>query len=243
MHGQGTRCLSFGLETIARQSYPSLEVVVSDHSRDESIARLCDSWANRLSLRYLRNERHRGSSSANANNALENAQGDLIKILCQDDYLADDGAIERTVAALGAGDNWLVSSYGMTTDRASFRKVHVPSLTADIALVNSIGTHSCLTIRNLPEMELFDERLIWFMDCEYYRRLYDRYGAPVILDDPTVVQLTWEGQVTNTYAASRRLRRAERRIVKERHPTPAHGLPRASTRRVPSRVSKLLGRD
>jgi glycosyltransferase involved in cell wall biosynthesis len=218
MHGRGAEFLDLGLSRIVSQSYPSIEVVVSDHSKNDAVRAVCRSWSDRLDIRYMRNRRKRGSSSANLNVAIVNCTGQLVKILCQDDYLADEWAIERTVKAFGEADAWLVSSYLYTADGVSFDR-HDPRVTPDLAVANTIGTHSCLTIRN-SHPELFDEDLLWLMDCEYYRRMHDRFGPPVILRDVTVVQMLWEGQVTNTYASDARLRQAERDAVRRRHPTP-----------------------
>ena len=152
------------------------------------------------------------------------------QILCQDDYLFDETAIERTVAAFGAADAWLVTSYLHTIDRLSLFNQQNPRLNPHIELVNTIGTHSCLTIRNLNEPELFAEDLIWAMDSEYYRRLYERFGPPAIVHWVTVVQMLWDGQVTNTYAADEQLRQAEVEMVTLRYPKPMAGViePRAS---------------
>ncbi len=220
MHGRGAECLDFNLSRIAGQSHQPVEVIIPDHSRDGAVGAVCSRWEDRLPVRRLPNPHNRGSSSANLNLALANASGDLIKILCQDDFLYADDSLARTASAFSAGGCWLGSSYCHTRDRESFFDPHVPRLNPDIAAVNTIGTHSCLTIRNTPALELFDERLIWMMDCEYYRRLYDRFGAPLVLERVTVAQLLWPGQVTNTYARSRRLRSAESRYVRRKHPQP-----------------------
>ena len=223
MHGRGAEFLDFGLSRIASQSYRQIEVVVADHSTDDSLERICDAWQDRVRLRYVRNTLKRGSSSANLNVAIKNAQGDLIKILCQDDYLFNRAAIERTVAAFRETDAWLVTSYLHTTDRISLFNPQDPQLNPHIEFVNTIGTHSCLTIRNLDEPELFAEDLIWAMDSEYYRRLYDRFGPPAIVHRITVVQMLWDGQVTNTYASDEQLRKTELEKVTRRYPEPMAG--------------------
>lgn len=225
MHGRGAGFLEVALGQVAIQSYPLIEVVVADHSKDRAVAQVCERWSDRIDLRYVRNAAKRGSSSANVNVAIKNCRGQLIKILCQDDHLYDETAIDRTVGAFGAEDAWLVTSYLHVVEGAPTYDRHDPRLTSDIAVSNTIGTHSCLTIRNTDDPELFDENLLWMMDSEYYRRLYERFGPPAILGDVTVVQVLWDGQVTNTYAAEHRLRRAEFEIVRHRYPEPLDGLP------------------
>jgi glycosyltransferase involved in cell wall biosynthesis len=243
MHGRGAEFLEFGLQRIAAQTYPRIEVVVTDHSADDSILAVCTRWADRLYVRHHRNERKRGSSSANINAGISLADGELIKVLCQDDFLTHPDAAAQTVAAFSSPSAfWLISSYETTHDRSERGERHTPRINGDIASVNTLGTHSALTIRKVDEPELFDENLIWFMDCEYYRRLYDRFGPPVILEDVTVTQYLWGGQVTNTYASSRSLREAERGYVVKKHPLPIRGLPRADRRlRLGPSLRALLG--
>jgi glycosyltransferase involved in cell wall biosynthesis len=237
MHGRGAELLDWSLAQVELQTYPSIEVVVSDHSIDDAVRDVCSGWDQRLNIRYLRNPEMRGSSSANANVAIVNSEGALIKILCQDDYLAAPDAIERTVEGFaGSPALWLASSYWRTHHHSRRGSRHDPRLNAELATVNTVGTHSGLTIRREASSELFDENLIWFMDCEYYRRLYESFGRPILLYEPTVTQFLWQGQVTHTHAASEDLREAERQYVLQRHPIPLAGLPLVSGRR------SLLGR-
>ena len=43
----------------------------------------------------------------------------------------------------------------------------------------------------------FDDRMIWLMDCDYYKRLYLKYGAPTILNKITVVNRDHADQLTH----------------------------------------------
>lgn len=227
MHGKGASFLDRSFAHIEEQAYPRIQVVVADHSSGDEIERMCDAWHERLDVKYVRNPHRRGSSSANANAAITHSDGSLIKVLCQDDYLIDSYAIERTVAAFAnVSAAWLISSYMEVSERSGASRRHEPSLNRDLSTRNTLGTHSALTLRAIAASELFDEKLIWLMDCEYYRRLYDRFGPPILLHEPTVAQSLWEGQVTHTYAASRLLRIRERRYVKRIHPLSLEEFPR-----------------
>ena len=197
MNGRGSEMLQYSLDVLKNQETADFEVVISDHSVDNDVYDLCQRESKKLNIKYLRNVNKRGSSSANVNNAIINCSGRLIKILCQDDFLYRADAITKTVGNFNYHKKWLVSSYFHTQDRIKTDGYHVPKLSNRIYLENLIGTHSCLTILN-EEPILFDENLIWFMDCEYYYRLYQKYGSPEILLDPTLVQFLWPGQVTNT---------------------------------------------
>lgn len=216
MAGRGAECLAYSLEKIALQSYANIEVVVSDHSVDCEVENTCADFHSKLNLIYIRNPKKRGQSSANHNSCIKYSSGEIIKFLCQDDYLFDDRAIEKIVPYFQSGANWLVSSYIHTKDRVNFERRQDPSFNKNIHFDNSIGTHSCLAVRN-EALPYFDENLIWFMDCEYYRQLYNLWGLPVFLYDLTVVQFLWGGQVSNTLAAGEKLGKKELEYVLSKH--------------------------
>jgi hypothetical protein len=50
------------------------------------------------------------------------------------------------------------------------------------------------------------------MDVEYYKRLYNTFGEPVILNKITVVNRTWDMQVSNT--VSENIKQKEMAYVK-----------------------------
>ena len=198
MNGKGVECLEFSFEKIKEQLFSNVEVIVSDHSYDDEIEKLCKRWANYLDIKYCYFPTHRGSSSANQNNALRHCTGDIIKVLCQDDYLLDENSLLKIVETFAnSSARWLVSSYLHTKDRVTLFRRQDPRMNAEIHYKNTIGTHSCLSIKNVS-IPYFDERLIWYMDCEYYRQLYNLFGAPATLREITMVQYLWEGQVSNT---------------------------------------------
>jgi hypothetical protein len=45
---------------------------------------------------------------------------------------------------------------------------------------------------------LFDENLKWLMDVDVYKRLYDEFGDPIIINEINVVNRIWEKQFNNT---------------------------------------------
>ena len=199
MRGQGAEMLLFSLSTIRQQDidYRDFEVVVADHSINDDIYDVCNSAGSYLNIVYTRNPEKRGSSSANMNCAIKNCSGRLIKIICQDDFLFRVDSLEQTINNFDYNKKWLVSAYYHTYDRQNLFGYHRPELSSKIYIENKIGTHSCLTILNEDPL-LFNESLLWFMDCEYYYRLYLKYGEPTILNEATFAQLLWDGQVTNT---------------------------------------------
>lgn len=217
MRGHGADFLRQSFQRLREQTFKDFDVVVSDHAIDGSIKAVCDEFADRLSIHYFANTERRGSSSANLNNAIKHATGRLIKILFQDDYLIDNEALTKTVAAFDLDrDHWLVTGCEHTRDGQTLERPYMPRLSSSPHLGdNLIGSPSVLTIKN-DRPELFDERLIWLMDGEYYQRLTRRYGPPKILSTITVVNRLGEHQVTMT-DATQAVRDTELAYVKRKY--------------------------
>lgn len=128
-----------------------------------------------------------GSMPVNTNAGLQMARGELIKILYLDDYLAHKNALQDIVDAM-EGNQWLIT--GCDTNLS-------PYWTGDIITGNNhLGSPSCLTVRNDGHL-LFDETMSWLLDCDYYKRMYDKYGAPVILEGEHIIIGQGEHQMTN----------------------------------------------
>ena len=135
-----------------------------------------------------------GKMAENTNSAIRKSKGELIKILYQDDYLAHENSLQEIVDNFEWG--WLVTGCGHF-DGENFLNDHLPVYNSNIHLVNTIGSPSVLTIENNDPL-LFDETMTWMLDGDYYRRLFERYGEPTILDDINVVIGIGPHQATNT---------------------------------------------
>ena len=54
-----------------------------------------------------------------------------------------------------------------------------------------------MTVRNEEDLPVFDESLNWLVDVEYYKRLHDAYGDPVVIDTVCAVNRNAEVRTTN----------------------------------------------
>ena len=143
-----------------------------------------------------------GGWSANHNEAIKKCKGDIIKFLHMDDMLTDEFALNRIVSNFRGG--WLVNACNHTHGKDLFN-THYPVWTDDILTGNNkIGGPSVLAIENNDPL-LFDESLTWLVDCEYYHRLYKRYGPPTILDNVCSTIGIHKGQATNIISDERKL--------------------------------------
>lgn len=213
MQGKGVEFLNFSLDKIKNQTYKDIQVVISDHSLNDDIKRLCNYWSKKLNIKYLKNEDNRGSSSANINNAIENSDGDIIKILFQDDFFFDETSIEDIVNNF-SGD-WLITPCLHTNDGINFFNPISPYWNDNIHLgVNTISSPSVLTIsKNVKDR--FDGNLIWLMDCDFYKRLYIRYNMPIFTKKINVVNRLWGSRLSDTIPEQ--IKNNELILMKERY--------------------------
>jgi len=135
-----------------------------------------------------------GKMAENTNSGIKRAKGDIIKVLAMDDYFAHENALQRIVDAFTG--TWLIT--------ACDNNPH-PYWTDDIHLGNNkLGGLSALTFINKDPF-LFDEEMSWLLDCDYYKKLYNKYGEPLIIEDINVCIGIHPNQMTHTLSMDDKL--------------------------------------
>ncbi len=158
------------LNSIREQSYQDFEIVITETGK---------------------------GMAGNTNEAIKKSHGDLIKILYMDDYLAHKNSLKEIVNNFKKDTQWLVTGCEHDDGTSRHLRPHYAEYNDKIHEgFNTIGSPSVLTIRKGLEM-YFDENMTWLLDGDLYKRLYMRYGEPVIIDDINVVIGLHDGQVTN----------------------------------------------
>ena len=112
MAGKGVKFLEQSFLGLEMQTFKDFEIVISDHSKDDSIKSFCESMAKKSSMdiNYIKNVELRGSSSANTNNSIKCAIGEVIKVLFQDDYICDIDCLKLIYERFKNPDvNWVVN--------------------------------------------------------------------------------------------------------------------------------------
>jgi glycosyltransferase involved in cell wall biosynthesis len=200
-YGRGFEFLQKNLNSILDQTYKNYNVIVSDHSLNDDIKNLCNSYINYMEIIYVKNDNDLGNGPANTNNSIINADGDIIKIMFQDDFFYDKNALEIIVNEFKNDDcNWLVTGCNHTNDDGStYYNQMIPYWNDNIVTgTNTISSPSVLSFRrNVPC--LFDTNLTMLMDCEMYWQLYVKYGLPVIIPNCLVTNRMHEHQISSTY--------------------------------------------
>ena len=116
-----------------------------------------------------------GKMAENTNSGIRRARGKYVKILYLDDYFTDEFSLEVMVThAEGSKGEWFICGVNNNQE---------PRWTEDIETGNNkLGSPSALMFRNhFEENLLFDETMSWLLDADLYKRMYEKYGYPVIL--------------------------------------------------------------
>ena len=214
MNNFGKELLRNSLKVLCSQTFKDFEVVVSDHSQNNDIEDLCKEYDELLNIKYHRNTHKRGGSSPNINNAIKKCSGTWIKTLWQDDFLYHPTSLEKLNNHIRANEGkvWFITACEHSHDGHFMYRPFYPEWNNKMHLGNNtFSGPSVLTIKNTNNKLFFNEDLIWLMDVEYYKRMYDIHGEPSYLLDINVVSRTWSGvgdkySVTDTLSEERKQR-------------------------------------
>jgi glycosyltransferase involved in cell wall biosynthesis len=201
-HGFGLQYLKDLIHSIQIQTFQDWEIVISDHSQNYDIFDFCLAESEKdYILRYFKYEEKYGNGVVNLNNALKRAEGEIIKIMFQDDFMFDRRCLEKFDEVFQNEEiKWAVCGCNHTRDGVNFERFMVPSWNDRLLEgVNTISSPSVLAFRN-ENIELFDENLTMLMDVEYYYRLGERYGLPVTIEDCLVTNRCHENQISSRYS-------------------------------------------
>jgi glycosyltransferase involved in cell wall biosynthesis len=216
-NGRGGDFLEFSFEKIKSQTFSDFEVIISDHSIDDTIKNICDKWSESIDIKYYRNEHGRGIISPNINVAMSKANGKWIKILFQDDFLYDENSLQKQYEFIikNHNMNWFLTEFFHSNTGYDFYRQYTPMWHENVWRGNNtLGCPSGLTIKN-ENILYFDENLNWLMDCDYYQKLFLKYGPPFISSDITVVNRTWGERLTDTIPNE--IRNQEHDILSKRY--------------------------
>jgi len=181
-HGKGVEFLNENLLSVFLQTYRPLQCIVSDHSKDDVIENMVKNLDTRgVEFIYVRYNENYGSPCHNWNNALKYSTGDYIHYIAMDDKFYDEKAVESIVSFMKTNNSkWVASSH--LCDNQKF----TPRWNNNILQCNTISGPSGITIvKELKNIKL-DPAFIWFLDLDWYYRLYLEAGSPMIFD-----QITW----------------------------------------------------
>lgn len=201
-HGRGKEFLDDLLRTIEIQTFKDFEIVISDHSVDNSLLDVVYQFKDKFQISYFKNEDKRGNGPFNTNRVISKCSGDIIKIMFQDDFFYDDESLQKIYNCFAKDINWLLCGSNHTiNDGHNFYWDLYPSWNDNILKgTNTLGSPSCLSFKkHLFEKVKFDENLVMLMDCEYFYSLRKEFGDPYYLNDVLITNRVHKNQISLRY--------------------------------------------
>lgn len=193
------------LDSIIAQQYKHIEVILSDDSLDDSIAKVAETYTLKLPIRYYPHNPAL-KSPRNWNFALDRAAGDYVMLVHQDDWFHDEYAIQKYLKAFEDNPNAdfvFCKNTAITPEGKAIVLQTFPWLIKTIQrdpyhLVRSdvIGPPSNVMLKKSVTVR-YDEELVWLVDVDYYVRLIEAGYRYVYLDQHLVSIGLHEDQMTN----------------------------------------------
>jgi len=211
-NGRGSEFLDFSLKILSNQTFKDFEVVISDHSIDDTIYDTIKKWEDKLDIIYVKNEVGRGIISPNINKALSLCKGEWIKILFQDDFLNGNDSLAKHYSFIvnNSDIKWFAAYTHVTYNGSDISWSFEPMWVNDLWTGNNkLGCPSNFTIIN-KELIFFDEKLNWLMDVEYYLRMKEKFGDVKILSEYVIVNRISPERLSNNLPNSIKISELEK---------------------------------
>ena len=156
-------------------SNPKVSIVVPIHDMkdgDRFLWRLVNSLTEQTFKDWELIITKEGKMAENTNAGIKRARGEWIKVMYLDDWFYRPKTLD-VINSLGKEHEWGI--FGVHNNL-------YPKWTDDIETGNNkLGSPSALVFRNhFEDNILFDEKMSWLLDCDYYKRMYDKYRKPEI---------------------------------------------------------------
>jgi len=192
-------------DSIVMQDYENIEVIVSDDSIQSEIADLCEQYKDELRIRYCKHRPSLGSPK-NWNFALDQASGEYIMLIHQDDYFAKASSIDSYLNEFRKNKNvsFVFSRNTPMYDNGTL----VPNVPRNQKIINDlkgnidiliddfvIGPPSNVMISKKIKTR-FDERFIWLVDVDYFVRIIESGIEYSFIDDHLITIGMHGGQTT-----------------------------------------------
>jgi len=180
------------LDSILIQTYKDFEIIITDDSPDNSVEVLLEKYSSNHNIYYYKNEKPLGTPE-NWNEAIRKANGTWIKMMHNDDWFANDNALQIFYDNIQQHPNADFFFCAFQNVEANSGKTQVVKMSpADKAFLKSnpyhllkkvyIGNPSCTLVRNGLHI-FYDKRYKFIVDFDYYIRIIQQTGMPVYIDE------------------------------------------------------------
>jgi hypothetical protein len=183
-HGKGYNYLLDVFYALNNQVFKDFNVWISDQSKDDKVYQACEEYADCFEINYIKYQENIGNVSANTNNAIKYADGEILKIHYQDDFILTENLTFELDKVFVNDVEWAVSCFAHSIDDG---RTHYNAKTPywnDKILegVNTFSSPSILAMRKDLKV-YFDQNITLLLDCDMFYQLYIKYGEPIIMTD------------------------------------------------------------
>lgn len=190
------------IESILIQSFKDFEVIITDDSPDDLVMQLCESYQQKIDLRYFRNPLPLGTPE-NWNEGIRKATGQWIKIMHGDDWFASAQSLQQFVDLIRPEVDFIFSASSIHQEHKmpiyfSIGRFEEKLLKKDVRHLfhkNFIGPPSVILHRN-DKTVWYDRRMKWLVDVDFYMAYLQQHKY-VFTRAPLINVGFNEGQVTN----------------------------------------------
>lgn len=201
-HGRGNEFLDDLLKSIVSQTHEDLEVIISDHSKDDCLLETIGKYSSDLDILHIMNCTCRGNSPANLNYGLKRASGEIVKIMFQDDFFYDNTALEKINKAFESEISWLVCGCNHFDDVGKVFYWRLKPVWDDNVLEgkNNLGSPSTIAARKIVFDTIhFDEKLVMLMDCEFLYHAKKIFGLPFVCEDMLITSRVHPDRISSRF--------------------------------------------
>jgi glycosyltransferase involved in cell wall biosynthesis len=192
------------LDSINIQTFRDFEVIITDDSPDDSVQQLLSQYQFSLPVRYFRNPKPLGTPE-NWNEGIRQATGKWIKLIHDDDWLANEHSLQRFADAIKNNpearfffcayrNNWFQNGRTEDIHINDFRYKQLLKQPAVLFSSNVVGPPSVVLHPNDKQF-FYDNKVKWVVDIDFYIR-YFKTTQPVHIPDILINVGMGEHQVT-----------------------------------------------
>lgn len=207
------------LESVEKQTWKDYEVIITDDSNGDEVGKLAEEKGY---VQYFKNEVPLGAA-ANWNEAVRRSSGEYVKMMHHDDWFTDENSLEAFVDMLERHPEVDLAFSGSRQVEAGrsydrFLSAEDAALIQEdyrnLFLGNTIGAPSAVIVRRRVlqngqgngaerqnsdgERMLYDEKLTWLVDMEYYMHILKGNPKFVYTEKPLVSIGVSGGQLTES---------------------------------------------
>lgn len=213
-YGKGVEFLRENLQSVFSQTYRPIQCIVSDHSRDNVIEDMVKTLDTRgVEFIYVRYAEDYGNPVSNWKNALRYATGEYIHYFAMDECFSSTESVGSIVRCFQNNPDAMWIACAQLVRPGQF--IFTPSWNSTILQINSVSGPSAVVIRSKIRSIEMDPQFIWYLDIDWYYRLWKHVGAPHILPEVTIVGRQHQHQLTNTVCTSERRALEDQRLRKK----------------------------